>query len=55
MKRSKLIDFYLYLRNNKCMTKDASTDSHMYRMIDNFICSTKKRKINGSNKKNESI
>ena len=34
--RSKLIDFYNYLRKDGCMIEDARTDGHMIRVIDNY-------------------
>ena len=34
--REKLINFYYFLKQNKCFDDDAKTDGHMFRMVDNL-------------------
>ena len=45
MTREELIKFYQYLRKNDCFDTDSNSDSHMFRMVDNFLCSKTTKKM----------
>lgn len=47
MKRRELIEFYQYLIKNGDFNKDAATDSHMFRRVDNFIVSKESKIVCG--------
>ena len=38
-RRSDLMKFFQYLKENNTIDSDFSNDGHMFRMVDNFICS----------------